>query len=80
MICRLQIAYGGAFFGGMDGIGRRCRTLAQTVTPSRTLLQIIRLGRIFLALPSHVVTVIDGDWLDTWDSGGETPLYYWEKG
>lgn len=37
-------------------------------------------GAYILALPSHVVTVIDGDWLDTWDSGEETPLYYWQKG
>ena len=32
-----------------------------------------------LALSGHVVCVINGDWIDTWDSGGEIPLYYWHK-
>lgn len=36
-------------------------------------------GVFVLALPNHVITVIDGDFYDTWDSGGETPLYYWHK-
>lgn len=26
----------------------------------------------------HVVTVVNGDWYDSWDSGNEIPLYYWE--
>lgn len=25
---------------------------------------------------SHVVTVIDGDWYDAWDSGGDVPLSF----
>lgn len=37
-------------------------------------------GTYVLALPSHVVCVKDGDWLDSWDSGEEMPLYYWQKG
>ncbi len=37
-------------------------------------------GTYILALATHVVCVRDGDWLDTWDSGDETPLYYWQKG
>lgn len=37
-------------------------------------------GTYILALATHVVCVRDGDWLDTWDSGDETPLYYWKKG
>ncbi len=36
-------------------------------------------GTYILALSGHVVCVIDGDWIDTWDSGGEIPLYYWHK-
>lgn len=38
-----------------------------------------RSGRYLLALSGHVVAVIDGDWLDTWDSGQETTIYYWMK-
>lgn len=37
-------------------------------------------GTYILALATHVLCVKDGDWLDTWDSGDETPLYYWQKG
>jgi len=36
-------------------------------------------GRYLLATGSHVVTVVDGDYYDTWDSGNETPIYYWTK-
>jgi hypothetical protein len=36
-------------------------------------------GTFLLALDGHVVTVIDGLYYDTWDSGGETPIYYWRK-
>lgn len=36
-------------------------------------------GRYLLALSGHVVPVIDGDWYDTYDTGDEIPLYYWEK-
>lgn len=36
-------------------------------------------GKFLLALDGHVVAVIDGDYYDTWDSGNEIPIYYWEK-
>ncbi len=36
-------------------------------------------GTYILALSSHVVAVKDGDWLDTWDSGNEIPIFYWHK-
>ena len=36
-------------------------------------------GTYILALSGHVVCVQNGDWIDTWDSGGEIPLYYWHK-
>lgn len=35
------------------------------------------LGLYVLATGSHVVTVVDGDYFDAWDSGGEIPLYYY---
>lgn len=36
-------------------------------------------GVYLLALDGHVVTVKDGDWMDTWDSGSEVPIYYWQR-
>ena len=37
-------------------------------------------GRYILALYSHVVALIDGDYYDTWDSGEQLVKYYWQKG
>lgn len=34
-------------------------------------------GRYLLATGTHVVTCIDGDYYDTWDSGKKVPLYYY---
>lgn len=36
-------------------------------------------GRYLLACDSHVIPVIDGDYIDTFDSGEEIPLFYWKK-
>lgn len=36
-------------------------------------------GMFLLALDSHVIAVKDGDYYDTWDSGDETPIYYYER-
>lgn len=36
-------------------------------------------GRYVFALSGHVVAVVSGCYYDTWDSGDETPIYYWEK-
>ncbi len=36
-------------------------------------------GKFLLATGSHVVTVIDGDYFDAWDSGNEVPILCWSK-
>ena len=36
-------------------------------------------GLYILATGTHVITVIDGDHYDTWNSKDETPIYYWQK-
>ena len=36
-------------------------------------------GTYILALNGHVVTAIDGNYYDTWDSGGEVPVYFWKE-
>ncbi len=35
--------------------------------------------RCILATGTHVIAVIDGDYLDAWDSGYEVPIYYWKR-
>ena len=34
-------------------------------------------GKFLLATGSHVVTVINGDYYDAWNSGDEIPVYFW---
>ena len=34
-------------------------------------------GRYVLAIDGHVVCAIDGDWYDSFDSGGMVPIYVW---
>ena len=36
-------------------------------------------GIYVLALGGHVVTVEDGEWYDTWNSGDEVPQFYWYR-
>lgn len=36
-------------------------------------------GIYILGTGTHAVTVIDGDYYDTWDSGHKVPIYYWKK-
>lgn len=37
-------------------------------------------GLFVLGTGNHVVTVINGDYMDSWDSGEEIPMYYYEGG
>ena len=36
-------------------------------------------GRYVLATGTHVIAVIDGNYIDTWDSGDEVPVYYLKR-
>ena len=36
-------------------------------------------GTYILCTGTHVIAVISGNYIDTWDSGNETPVYYWKK-
>lgn len=36
-------------------------------------------GVFILALDGHVVCAENGNYYDTWDSGDEIPIYYWES-
>lgn len=37
------------------------------------------IGTYVLFIGGHVVTVEDGDWYDTWNSGNEHPQYFWYR-
>lgn len=36
-------------------------------------------GKYILATGTHVLTVIDGNYYDSWDSGNEVPIYYFSE-
>lgn len=36
-------------------------------------------GTYILGTGTHAVAVINSDWIDSWDSGNEKPLYYFAK-
>ena len=36
-------------------------------------------GIYVIGTNGHVLTAIDGNYYDTWDSGSEVPIYYWHK-
>lgn len=36
-------------------------------------------GKYILAISGHVVAVEDGNYYDSWDSGNEVPVYFWER-
>lgn len=36
-------------------------------------------GVFVLSTGSHLVTVIDGDWFDSFNSADETPIFYYER-
>lgn len=36
-------------------------------------------GLYILAIQGHVVCCVNGCYYDSWDSGKEIPLYYWER-
>lgn len=37
------------------------------------------IGTYILALGTHVICCQNGFYYDTWDSGNETPIYYWRR-
>lgn len=36
-------------------------------------------GEYLIATGTHVIAVIDGNYYDTWDSGDEVPIYFYER-
>ena len=51
---------------------QECYTVADFAKEHQT-------GVFILALSGHVVCVEDGQLFDSWDSSGETPIYFWTR-
>lgn len=68
--------------GYLEKIGFTQHLLPNTCPNCFTVKDFCRLfpqGTYLLAIGDHVVGVIDGNYYDTWDSGDEIPVYYWER-
>lgn len=66
----------------LDGIGFRRWHLIDRCPDCYTVADFARdhpRGRYVLGPLEHAVAVIDGDWWDSWDSGGTVPLYFFEE-
>ena len=37
------------------------------------------MGTYIIGTGTHAVTVMDGDYYDSWDSGDEVPTYFWTR-
>ena len=62
----------------LGGKGFKCAVVPNNYTVM-TFSENYPSGVYILATGSHVVTVIDGNYYDSWDSGKETPIYYFYK-
>ena len=36
-------------------------------------------GTYILSTGSHVITVVDGTYFDSWESGSEVPMYFYQR-
>jgi len=45
----------------------------------RQFCQDFPVGEYILATGAHVIAVINGNYYDSWDSGNEIPMYYYER-
>lgn len=62
--------------------GFKRRTLPDECPDCYTVAEFCRdhpQGTYVLSLSGHVVCVSDGVYYDSWDSGAESPSYYWQK-
>jgi hypothetical protein len=59
--------------------GYICDTLPSLSTTVSEFAHNNQNGAFLLHTGEHVVTVIDGDYYDAWDSGNEIPIYVWRQ-
>lgn len=62
--------------------GFRRRTIPETCPDCYTIKDFCEdnpKGTYITGTGTHMVSVIDGDYYDSWDSGNETPVYYFER-
>lgn len=66
----------------LRSIGFKRRTIPETCPECYTVTDFCKdhpHGVYILGIGTHMVAIIDGNYWDSWDSGNETPVYYFEK-
>ena len=62
----------------LKGLGY-CRFLADEGETVKDFAENHPQGEYILAISGHAVACVEGSYYDTWDSGDEIVLYYWER-
>ena len=60
-------------------IGYHIHVISVPCMTVKEFARIYQKGRYLLGTGRHVVAVINGDYIDAWDSGNEIPVFYWRK-
>ena len=66
----------------LKSLGYRRHTLPDTCPNCYTVKHFCKdypKGTYILGTGTHTVCVRNGSYFDTWDSGNEQPIYYWQK-
>lgn len=66
----------------LRGCGFKRKVIPNTCPDCYTIREFCKdypYGVFIVATGSHVVAVIDGDYYDSWNSGDEVPIYFYER-
>lgn len=66
----------------LKSIGYKQKLLPDTCPSCYTVEQFCQdhpIGAYILGTGEHVIATIDGNYYDSWDSGREVPIYYFER-
>lgn len=66
----------------LKGLGYKKRIIPDNCPNCYTLREFANdnpIGNFIVGTGTHVICVINGNYYDTWDSGDEVPIYYFER-
>lgn len=63
----------------LTDLGYTRQSIPEGIVSLRSFCRAFPRGTFVVVLPQHVCAVIDGDYLDSWDSGAEEPLYFFRR-
>ena len=69
----------GMYLRKFDFVQKMIPSICPACVTVREFAETHKEGRYVVKTQSHVVAVVNGDYFDSWDSGDEIVLYFWEK-